>query len=737
MGMLHENQEYCKLLDPRIIKFLESRGYTDFYPPQWEAIKPGLENRNLIISIPTASGKTLIAEIIALQRLFQASQESDIESLPEKTATSTTKTASYKKHKGKKILYLTPLKALAQEKYLEFKQNWLSLGFRVGISTSDIDHPDIRIFQNDLIFLTNEKADSLLRSNPDLMQEIQLVIADEIHLLNDTGRGVTLEFLLTCLRTLNSNIQLIGLSATIQNANELAEWLNAELIESQWRPVELREGFYINGEIQFKNGEVRRVPKIPGHDDVTTLTIDMFKQGGSLLIFANSRRNAMSTAELLSPVLRIIADSSEKATFKNVQTEYQNKIADKSQISKKLEQTLIGGVAFHHAGLSSKQLNFIVSKFNAREIRVICCTPTLAAGVNTPARRVIIKTLYRYSGDEGSKLIPILEYKQMAGRAGRPEFDEYGEVIILGSRPEKLVENALAYINGKPEPITSKLTDEHLLKSHILGLIASQTANTLNSITQILANSFYYYQLNHGNYLSAQLQKVSNKSSNYKSRQRTSNLLKQHSQISKIRKQGGRGEDPLKMFSESDNLFTTASDLLDNQTKITEESSEIGSDSRSDKSTNSPYPQLKISSEQLLNSDKDVKKRISEMLEYFQSNDLIQECDLTEKSNSKQELESESEQKHKLEQKQDHKQDHKQDQKQDQKQEQNLKCTKFGKICVQSYILPDDAVIIRENLAYAAVLNQNHEIALTEVSWLHLIAQLDAFRKPFVQKNNY
>jgi len=206
MNKIEEN--YSQFLHNQIITLLKKRKITQFYPPQWKAIKPGLEGNNLVVSIPTASGKTLIAEIIALQRFLKASEESKKDS-----------------KKRKKILYLCPLKALANEKHKEFKKPWGDLGIRVGISTSDIDQNDFRVFFNDLIILTNEKADSLIRSNPKLIENIQMVICDEIHLINDDSRGITLEFLLTRLMTLNPNIQIVGLSATIKNANELAEWL--------------------------------------------------------------------------------------------------------------------------------------------------------------------------------------------------------------------------------------------------------------------------------------------------------------------------------------------------------------------------------------------------------------------------------------------------------------------------------------------------------------------------------
>ncbi len=570
--------KYSQFLHNEIITLLKNRKITKFYPPQWKAIKPGLEGKNLVVSIPTASGKTLIAEIIALQKFLKTPEESKKDP-----------------KKRKKILYLCPLKALANEKYKEFKQSWGDLEIKVGISTSDIDQSDFRVFFNDLIILTNEKADSLIRSNPKLIQNIQMVICDEIHLINDESRGITLEFLLTRLITLNPNIQIVGLSATIKNANELAEWLGAKLITSDWRPVELREGFYINNKIEFKDGSIRKVPHLPKMDDVSTLTIEMVKEGGQVLVFCNSRRSAVSLAENLSNKIRLASKLDDLPLYKKIQGDFEKEASDKLDVSKKIYKCLRGGVAFHHAGLSRSQLDFIVKNFNKHVIKVICCTPTLAAGVNTPARRVIIKTLYRYTPDKGSVLIPIMEYKQMAGRAGRPQYDPYGEVVILGSNPDKLTENAITYINGESEDIYSKLNNEDRLQSHILSLIVSKNANTVELIMQFLKNTFFYYQLKNGTYISDYGSEYSLNIPNdfFKKRKKKKNLGSSF----------GKGKDPINIDSSDENLFISAQEYLKSR-----KTHERPKSSKEDKTYNA---------ERILNS------RIQNIIEFFIEKDLI------------------------------------------------------------------------------------------------------------------
>lgn len=193
-------------------------------PAQEKAIKKGLlEGKSLLVCTPTASGKTLIAELASMKSVIEG--------------------------RGKAI-YIVPLKALASEKYKDFKRKYGEI-VKIALSMGDIDSADPYLADYDLIFATSEKFDSLIRHHSPWLTSISTVIVDEIHLLNDTERGPTLEILLTILKQLLKNTQIIGLSATIGNAEELAEWLNAELVVDEWRPVKLHKGIYLNGKIDF------------------------------------------------------------------------------------------------------------------------------------------------------------------------------------------------------------------------------------------------------------------------------------------------------------------------------------------------------------------------------------------------------------------------------------------------------------------------------------------------------
>ena len=193
-------------------------------PAQEKSIKKGLlEGKSLLVCTPTASGKTLIAEMAAMKSVVEG--------------------------KGKAV-YIVPLKALAAEKYKDFRRKYGNIA-KVALSMGEIDSADPYLGEYDLIVTTSEKLDSLIRHHSPWLSGIKTIIVDEIHMLNDAERGPTLEILLTILKQLLKNAQIIGLSATIGNAEELAEWLKADLVVDDWRPVKLHKGIYYDGKIEF------------------------------------------------------------------------------------------------------------------------------------------------------------------------------------------------------------------------------------------------------------------------------------------------------------------------------------------------------------------------------------------------------------------------------------------------------------------------------------------------------
>jgi helicase len=446
-------------------------GITELYPPQEEAIRAGaLDGKNLVLASPTASGKTLISEFCALKHILE---------------------------KDGKVLYLTPLRALASEKYEEFKKYSVlrkadGRKIRVGISTGDYDRSDNWLERYDIIVSTNEKADSLLRHRTKWMNDISLIVADEVHLLNDGDRGPTLEVVLARLMQINPNAQLLALSATIRNAEEAAEWLNANYITTEWRPVVLKEGVARQNEILFKDGGAARIEK-HSNNLAVNLALHTVRSGGQALIFAATRKNSVSLAKkasvevnslLSKPLKRFLEQFSEQILV----------AGERTRISDLLAELVKRGTAFHHAGLGGAHRRLIEKAFRNGKIKVLAATPTLAFGVNLPARMVVIHDYRRYEPGYGYYPISVLEYKQMAGRAGRPRYDKVGEAILLAKTEDEQDYLIESYVLAQPERIWSKLAVERVLRSHVLATIAADFAHTEQGIYDFFGKTFYAYQ---------------------------------------------------------------------------------------------------------------------------------------------------------------------------------------------------------------------------------------------------
>jgi helicase len=452
-------------LDPEIQDILENQGITELYPPQAEALPYVLRGEHLVLSIPTAAGKSLVAYLAIVQRL---------------------------RHDDGKALYIVPLRALAREKYEDLKV-FETLGLKVGLSTGDLDESDVRLSKYDIIVCTSEKADSLLRHGLHWLDKIKILIIDEIHLIHDPARGPTLEVIIAQIKARNPATQLIALSATIKNAVELADWLGGRLIQSDWRPVVLREGVFFHNMITFNDSSTKKIAD-GAKPALELLVEDALKDGGQILIFVNNRKSTVSLAARLSCIVADFLSETEKKELKKLITSIRHSQTEIVSIEQSLVKSVEKGVAFHHAGLESSQRRLVEQGFKDHRIKCIVATPTLAAGVNIPARRVIIRDLWRYDQNFGMTPIPILEYKQQAGRAGRPCYDTVGEAITIAKdshQRDLIFDN---YILGDTEPIYSKLGSQSSLRMHLLAAIATQFVHDVNDMYKFIESTFYAYQ---------------------------------------------------------------------------------------------------------------------------------------------------------------------------------------------------------------------------------------------------
>ena len=444
-------------LPDSIIAALENEGYIDLYPPQADALPYALEGRNVVVAAPTAGGKSLIGYAAALRTVLTNRE---------------------------KVLYIVPLKALAAEKRDDLER-FSHLGFKVMMSTGDLDSEERGISGADIIVATSEKADSLLRHRSQWMEGVGLVIADEIHLIHDPSRGPTLEVALTKMMRRNPKMQIIALSATVSNSKDLAGWLNATLVRSDWRPTVLKEGVYFNDEITFKDSEPIAVDA--GKDEIWGLIESTVKEGGQCLVFVNARRSTESLAVKYSkPMGKLFA--------RDITDEEMDMLeggSESTALGKKLSSCAAGGMAFHHAGLTYQQRRMTEDGFRDGKIKCIVATPTLAAGINLPARRVIVRDTKRFESNAGYAPISVMEIKQMCGRAGRPGYDDHGEAVLIAKTCYDKDHIMRDYINAESEDIISKLENESVLRGHILGLVATGDASSEEEIIDFLRSTFF------------------------------------------------------------------------------------------------------------------------------------------------------------------------------------------------------------------------------------------------------
>jgi helicase len=324
------------------------------------------------------------------------------------------------------------------------------------------------------------------------MDDISLIVADEVHLLNDAERGPTLEVVLARLMQVNPDIQILALSATINNVEEIAEWLKADHVTTEWRPIPLKEGVLQHYEIHFKDGDARQIEKATKNSAIN-LALNTIKSGGQALIFASTRKNAVALAKKAAGEIEEVLSKPVKRALER-EAERILATGEKTRISESLAELVRLGTAFHHAGLGGGHRKLVEDAFREGKIKVLTATPTLAFGVNLPSRTVIIQDYRRYEPGYGYYPISVLEYKQMAGRAGRPKYDKMGEAILIANTSDEsdyLMEN---YVLACPERIWSRLAVERILRSHVLATIAADFAHTERGIYEFFGKTFYAYQ---------------------------------------------------------------------------------------------------------------------------------------------------------------------------------------------------------------------------------------------------
>ncbi|MEM3513344.1 MAG: DEAD/DEAH box helicase, partial [Thermoplasmata archaeon] len=458
---MKEISELC--LPDKVKQLFIAQGIRTLYPPQELAIEPALAGKNVVVAVPTASGKSLIAYLTIAKGFVE----------------------------GKKSIYIVPLRALANEKYDDLKI-LEKIGAKVGISTGDYDAADEKLEEMDIVVMTAEKADALLRHHNSLLEDASIVVADEVHLLADCDRGPTMEILLTNF-LLRKNVQIVALSATVNNSAELAAWLDAEHISMNWRPVVLKEGVFYRNMLFYKDGTHREL--ISEGDAIVALTTECIRNGGQMLIFTNTRKSSETTAKQLCKVVRKELDDDTLNELKKIAEEIKDADHETTSTHESLAGCVLNGCAYHNAALTNNIRRIVEQNFRKGLIKCIVATPTLAAGINLPARRVIVKEVWRYSSF-GRAALPVMEVKQMCGRAGRPKYDKEGEAILLAKNPEHMEELFNKYINGEIEDVESNLSSTSAMRKHVLALIATGRVRNLQQLEDFISHTFLAHQGN-------------------------------------------------------------------------------------------------------------------------------------------------------------------------------------------------------------------------------------------------
>lgn len=244
-----------------------------------------------------------------------------------------------------------------------------------------------------------------------------------------------------------------------------------------------------------------------GHIEAALDTIRLGKQA---LIFFSSRRSAEKGADDIAAALRkrpALSEGLEHDKLSQLGDGIEKALSAPTKQCRRLAKASRAGAAFHHSGLAGKQRSLVEDAFRDKTLRVICATPTLAAGVDLPSFRTIIRDAKRFS-NYGMQYIPVLEYLQMAGRSGRPSYDDYGECVLIAKSPAHKQELYEKYILGEPEDITSKLAAEPALRTHVLALIANQVVGSRKELEEFIAETFYAHQFRDASRLSFILDKI-------------------------------------------------------------------------------------------------------------------------------------------------------------------------------------------------------------------------------------
>lgn len=424
----------------------------EFNPAQKAVIESGyLEDKsNYIISIPTASGKTVLGILPALKTILN----------------------------GGKAVYAAPLLSIQNEKVKEFKA-FEEHGIKVG------KHPS----NSDLSVMVFESFDTLTRFSWNVLREVDTLIIDEFHMIGEYSRGPTLESAITRAKIINPSLRIIALSATLKNIDEIEQWLDGKTVEHNYRPVPLNKEVLDAEMFNTKNK----------NDVIVKIVEKAIEDNSQALSFVSTRRFTESLATYVAKKIDKKTTKEQKQKFKQVADKLLEVPKKKGSLPTttclKLAEAAEKGVVFHHAGLFNEQKEIIEDEFRKGNILMITATPSLMYGVNLPSKYVVIRDHTRWTSN-GPASIPVFDYEQMSGRAGRPQYDDVGYSYLVAKTMDEAFDLEAHYVNGEIELTNSKLIDnKDAIYKQIIAQIASSLSKNLDDLNDFFGKTLYGFQM--------------------------------------------------------------------------------------------------------------------------------------------------------------------------------------------------------------------------------------------------
>ena len=424
----------------------------EFNPAQKAVIESGYldDNENYIISIPTASGKTVLGVLAALKTIIN----------------------------GGKAVYAAPLLSIQNEKIKEFKK-FEDYGISVG------KHPS----SSDLSVMVFESFDALTRFSWNSLLEVDTLIIDEFHMIGEYSRGPTLESAITRAKIINPGMRIIALSATLQNIDEIEQWLESKTITHDYRPVPLNKEVLDAEMFGTKNK----------NDVIVKILEKAIEDNSQALSFVSTRRFTESLSTYVAKKISKKITKEQRKKFKEVSDKLLEIPKKKGSLPTttcvKLAESAEKGVVFHHAGLFNEQKEIIEDEFREGNILMIAATPSFMYGVNLPSKSVVIRDYTRWTSN-GPANIPVFDYEQMSGRAGRPQYDSEGHSYLIAKTMDEAYDLKERYVNGEVEPTNSKLVDnKDAIFKQIIAQISSGLSKNIDELSDFFNKTLYGFQM--------------------------------------------------------------------------------------------------------------------------------------------------------------------------------------------------------------------------------------------------